>query len=108
MATEEPKPVEQPKEETIYNVPSPSGFNVIDSDHLLRVKLPPPEFLVNHLIPQGGLTLLSGNPGCGKSWLMLEIAKCVGIGDPLFIGKEITPESFERFKTKMGKVLYID
>src|SRR3989344_7551228 len=102
------KQLEKPKASIKPKILAPSGWDVLDSDMLLKLKIPEQDFLVKSLIPEGGITMLSGNPGCGKSWLMLEIAKCVGCGDPLFTGENITPESINRFKTKEAKVLYID
>ncbi|CAN5693335.1 hypothetical protein BH11PAT2_BH11PAT2_04770 [soil metagenome] len=57
-----------------------------------------PEYLVYGLIPEKGITAVSGHPGSGKSWFMLHLAKCVASGEA-FLG---------RFKTKSGKVLIID
>jgi len=57
-----------------------------------------PEFLVYGLIPEKGITALSGHPGCGKSWILLHLAKCVAAG-----------ESFlDNFVTKQGSVLIVD
>jgi RecA-family ATPase len=57
-----------------------------------------PEFLVHGLIPEKGITALSGHPGSGKSWFMLHLAKSVASG-----------ESFlNTFRTKQGKVLIVD
>jgi hypothetical protein len=57
-----------------------------------------PTFLVHGLIPEKGITALSGHPGSGKSWFMLHLAKSVAGG-----------ESFlEHFKTKQGNVLIVD
>lgn len=39
-----------------------------------------PEFLVKNLIPENGITAIAGHPGCGKSWLMMELARAVATG----------------------------
>lgn len=57
-----------------------------------------PEFLVNMLIPEKGITALSGHPGCGKSWFMLHMAHCVATGER-FLGQ---------LQTKQGNVLIVD
>jgi len=65
---------------------------------LLRMKLPKDLFLVENLIPEQGLAVLSGNPENCKSWALLHIAQCVATGEPVF-GK---------FKVKKGNVLIFD
>lgn len=57
-----------------------------------------PEFLVHGLIPEKGITAVSGHPGSGKSWFMLHLAKSVAAGEGFL----------ERFKTKQGRVLIVD
>ncbi len=57
-----------------------------------------PDFLVNMLVPERGITALSGHPGCGKSWFMLHMAQCVATGER-FLGE---------LQTKKGNVLIID
>ena len=76
------------------------NWEVISGDHLLKMDIPQSEFLIGNLIPLGGVTALSGNPGAGKSWLMLEIAKAISaigflFNQPQFIAKE-------------SRVLYVD
>lgn len=55
-------------------------------------------FLVDPLVPHRAITALGGQPGVGKSWVVLEIAKSVASGTPLF-GK---------LPTLKGNVLIID
>jgi predicted ATP-dependent serine protease len=57
-----------------------------------------PEFLVYGLIPQQGITAMSGHPGSGKSWIMLELAKAVATGEPFL----------DQMRTKQGNVLIVD
>jgi len=40
------------------------------------------EWLVDRLIPKGAITILFGKGGIGKTWLSLDIARCVGDGSP--------------------------
>lgn len=46
------------------------------------------EYLVDRLIPKNAITVLFGRGGIGKTWLALELARCVGGGIP-FLGLEI-------------------
>ena len=90
--------LEKFKEEIKKEELVPLGWQVIKSDQLLKMKLPEVEFLVENLIPSGAITILSGNPGSCKSWLLLEIAKVAASNRCLF----------EKFNVKEKKVLYID
>lgn len=44
------------------------------------LSLPAPTWLVDKIIPAGGLVGLYGPPGCGKSFVALDIALCVATG----------------------------
>ena len=55
-------------------------------------------FLIDKLVPHRGITALSGHPNAGKSWVMLQVAKSVATGEPLF-GK---------FPSLKGNVLIVD
>ncbi len=57
-----------------------------------------PKFLIEGLVPENGITAMSGHPGCGKSWLMLEMARAVAIGDKFL----------NEFKSIKKKVLIVD
>lgn len=54
-------------------------------------------WVVNDLIPQGGLVMISGKPGVGKTWLGLLLARAVSEGLP-FLGR----------LTTWGKAAYVD
>jgi hypothetical protein len=58
--------------------------------------LPPFEWQVEGIIPRRGLACLSGEPGCGKSFLALHLALCIATGQPFF-GRAVTK----------GRVLFI-
>ena len=77
---------------------SPDGWNIVKGDELLKTDIPAPEFLIEGLIPKGGITILSGNPSSCKSWILLEIARCIASNEELF-GK---------YKTLEARTLYID
>jgi len=47
------------------------------------------EWLVDRHIPKGSITLVFGKGGIGKTWLMLQIARCIGSGKP-WLGFETT------------------
>jgi hypothetical protein len=42
---------------------------------------PGPEWLVDGLLPEGGLSAVWGDPGCGKSFLVLRIALAIAAGE---------------------------
>jgi len=65
---------------------------------IFGMDIPKNQFLVDKLVPLDGITALTGHPECGKSWLMLHIAKCVASG------KEV----LGLYKTIQGSVLIVD
>lgn len=73
-------------------------ISVMSLGELLEKSIPEDLFLVDKLIPRKGITVLSGHPGCGKSWTMLSIAEAVASGNALF----------GQYKTEQGGVLIID
>jgi RecA-family ATPase len=74
----------------------PSGFAMVgagavrlySTEELLR--LPPPRWLIDRVIPAGGLVGLYGPPGCGKSFVALDIALSVASGLP-WQGQTVEP-----------------
>lgn len=67
-------------------------------DDLLDEEFPPEVWLVDQLIPDEGVTILAGLPGCFKTWLYMYIAVKVAKGE----------QAFGRFNTKKTGVLVID
>ena len=63
---------------------------------LSDISLGPIQFLVEDLLPEGSLSMLFGDPGCGKSFIAIDIAMCVATGTS-FHGKPVTK----------GAVIYI-
>jgi hypothetical protein len=59
-------------------------------------KLPPPEWLIDGLVPQDGLVVLYGEPAAGKSFLALDWALSIATGVP-WLGREV----------KQGEVVYV-
>ena len=58
--------------------------------------LPPFEYIVEGILPRGGLACMSGIPGLAKSFVALHLALCVATGQP-FLGRQV----------ERGRVLYI-
>ena len=63
---------------------------------LSDISLGPIQFLVDDLLPEGSLAMLFGDPGCGKSFIAIDIAMCVATGTS-FHGKPVNK----------GAVIYI-
>ncbi|MBT6230218.1 MAG: AAA family ATPase, partial [Candidatus Scalindua sp.] len=61
------------------------------------------EWLVDRHIPKGSITLVFGKGGIGKTWLMLQIARCIGSGKP-WLGYETrkTPVIFVDFENPLA------
>jgi hypothetical protein len=59
-----------------------------------------PKFLVHNIIPEKGITAIAGHPGCGKSWLMIEIARAVATGTNFLQNNDM--------QSKQANVLIID
>ena len=70
-------------------------LNVIDSETLVDMRLPPQRFCVQTLLPQG-MSILGGSSKIGKSWLVLDLCIRVAKGEPLW-----------NFPTTKGATLYL-
>jgi len=55
------------------------------------------EWTIERHIPKGSITLVFGKGGIGKTWLLLDMARCIGSGIP-FLG----------FETNKAPVIFID
>lgn len=77
----------------MINLFAPNTLN-----ELMAKELPPQRWLVDGLIPRGGLTILSARPSAYKTWLMLDSAIAIASGKPLF----------NHFETEQTGVLVID
>ena len=60
----------------------------------LEVKV---EWIVDRLIPKESITVLFGKGGIGKTWLVLDIARCIGSGTD-YLG----------YKTQQAPVIFVD
>ena len=47
---------------------------------LSKMEFPEPEWIVEGIIPEDGMTILAGKPKIGKSWLVLQLAGAVSCG----------------------------
>ncbi len=57
---------------------TPGPLRLYSTQELLR--LPAPTWLIDGILPAGGLIGLYGKPGCGKSFLAIDMAMCVASG----------------------------
>ncbi|MCR4407995.1 MAG: DNA repair protein RadA [Anaerolineae bacterium] len=83
----------------------PQRLSTISSDGLERLPLPMPEFsrVLGGGIVQGSLVLVGGDPGIGKSTLLLQIAALVSeiSGDVLYVSGE---ESVQQLKMRADRL----
>jgi KaiC/GvpD/RAD55 family RecA-like ATPase len=80
---------------------SPQSDNdslVLSLNSILSTEFPPIKWLIDKLIPEGGMVALSGTPGSYKSWLSQKIAISVAKGEALF----------DKFPLQTGAVLIVD
>lgn len=72
------------------------GLELIPMSEIVATEYPEMKWAVKGFIPEG-LTLLAGNPKCGKSWTVLEMLRSVSLGEPAFGGMEV----------EQGNVIYL-
>ncbi len=75
-----------------------SPLDILRLEDLLDGDIPPIEWIIQGLVPRHGITIISGDSGVGKSWLVYAMALAVGAGT-LWLG---------HFFTKKGRVLIGD
>ena len=68
-----------------------------NSNQLAEFEFPDPAYLVEPVIPQGGIVLLHGKPGVGKTQLILTLAHSINTGTPFL----------DRWPTRQGKVVVV-
>lgn len=73
-------------------------FNPLHLDELLQEDIPESEWLVDRIIPKGGIVALSGMPGAYKTWILYHLALVTAHGQPFF----------GHFNTCKAKILIID
>lgn len=74
------------------------GICPIWATSLMQMDIPAPSYMVESLVSDNGITILSSKPGTFKTWFAFDIAYCVSTGNPLF----------GVYATKQTKVLIID
>lgn len=77
-------------EATPLQRPPRGGLDLVRLDALLAEPDEPVRWLVEELLPQGGLSVLAGKPKAGKSTLARDLALAVAQGRP-FIGRPVAP-----------------
>ncbi len=60
------------------------SFTPLTVSELMEVEVTPFVWLINSLIPWNSITVLSGNPGAYKTWIMCYMAICISSGKPFF------------------------
>lgn len=78
---------------------------IITSAELSLLDLEEIQWILEDLLPEG-LTILAGRPKVGKSWLALEIARCVSLGRDLLGYSEPIESGLAPYLPK-GDVLYL-
>jgi len=68
----------------------------MSAEDLLKANLPPLRWAIQGLIPRPGVSILGGAPKAGKSWMSLQIARALSMGESVLM----------RVVTEKGRVLY--
>lgn len=64
-----------------YRLPS-KGYEVMSTELLMRNYTQPPDPIVKYLLYEGGVSLVAGTDGVGKTWFVLQMAHCIATGKP--------------------------
>ena len=59
----------------------PEKLTIKPLNELMLKEYPPQRWVVEKLIPQGGLVMMSASPASYKTWLMLQVALSVAKGE---------------------------
>lgn len=74
-----------------HNEIIPTPVEVIELSNFLKMDIEQPGYLIEDLLPDIGLSMISGNPGVYKTWLYLYFVYCI-VNDKLVFGKhEVKP-----------------
>ncbi|OGE18143.1 hypothetical protein A2769_02760 [Candidatus Daviesbacteria bacterium RIFCSPHIGHO2_01_FULL_37_27] len=73
------------------------SLEIISLQELKNKDFPPEKWIVDHLVPENGITCISGKPKAGKSYWALYLAVCIALG----------VKFMEKFETQQGTVLFI-
>ena len=82
----------------IYNTQQSVTLQPLTAEEFVKKDIPEEKYLLKPLIPRNGITILAGQPGIGKSWLLLAISKAITYNNKLF----------GELETTKAKVLLID
>ena len=108
---------EKPQAVPIPAKPKPEPYTVLTGEELMSLQLPEQKWVIKGMIPEGEITLLSGRPGEGKSFVGIYLTLCITAGIPAFpqitvIENNETGEEQEPFKgfeiPRPRIVLYVD
>ena len=67
-------------------------------DELLAMDIKDYPFLVEKIVPEKSITVVSGHPESGKTWFIMHLIYCVAYEQPLFA----------KYKTKKANILLVD
>ena len=56
------------------------GYKVMNANEIIDTYREPPKSIVEHIMVEGGVSLISGTDGVGKTWLGLQMAICIASG----------------------------
>ena len=87
-------------EKTTQEIVVADKFQLTSWNEFFRKEFPEIRWRINNLIPMEGFVILSAISGEKKTWVSLEMAKCIALGIN-FLGTDL-------YKTEIGKVLYVD
>ena len=90
---------------SIPEPPSKNGLHLTSLDDLLNEPEEAVEYLVENLLPSGGVSVIGGKPKAGKSTTVRNLAVSVASGEP-FLGLPTTqgPVFYLAFEEKRGEV----
>ncbi len=74
------------------------SFKFTSLNQLFNEPLPADEWLINRLIPKGGIIAISAPPASYKTWIVLEMVRAIAGGTPFL----------NHFDTQQVGVLYVD
>lgn len=84
--------------------PEPSFLSGMD---YMALPIPERPYLIEHLIPEGGLVNLFAEPKAGKSYLALQMASAVSSGDSAFLGFKVKPARVAYFQLDTPRSLWV-
>lgn len=82
--------------DNIYTLPPLEPARFLTTNILQFASLEEAEWIIDEIIPQGELAVIFGAPGCGKSFMALDMAMCIAMG-----------REWNRNRTTQGRVVYI-